>query len=430
MSHLSNFLSNPWMVFLTINLALVVVFTSVNIRNFRDLFTGISRRTWIILGGVFLVGFLLFNQFYFFGTHTDGYNFIESSKGILETGHYFYRCDAGTVGNCLSYSKHTSPPGATLLISLVFLAIGGVNSYYALALSGIMMSLSILLVFLVSYLAFEREKLSLYASLIYATIPILVLWASTGHMRTFGLFFVLLSLLSFLSGMRLDDNKMWLLTIFSTAFAVYTVRSFLILPPIYIIFFLWEKKSGILEELRSDRLNDYLTLTGIGTLIFLPILKWIIIYEPTLQYNSPKFSIDYIPTKAFGLLLMYFGELGYYLIETNYYIPIISFLAFGYFIYISRNRSREYFLFGLIFLSLFILISGYIIYGFYSMEQTFSISQMRVFIGKNFIRHAISLTPFYAIIAAFSLSKIEEALERINENLKYAVPLLLVLVIA
>lgn len=428
--HLSNFLSNPWMVFLTINLVLLLIFTFLNLDNFRKLFTDVSKRTWIVLGLVFLFGFALFNQFYFFGTHTDGYNFIEASKGILETGHYFYRCDAGAVGNCLSYSKHTSPPGASFLISLVFLAVGGINSYYALALSGILMSLSVVLVFLVSYLAFERERLALYASFIYSTIPVLVLWAGTGHMRPFGLFFVLLSLLSFLSAVRLDDKRMWLLTVFSTSFAVYILKAFLLLIPLYLLFFAWKKRGDLREHLMPDRLNEYSMTAGIATLMFLPILKWMLVYEPTMMWENPKFSLEYLVPQGLGLLLMYFGELTYPLLSTRYYIPIISLLAFGYFLYVSRKRNAEYFLIGGIFLSLFLVYSTYLIHGFHSMDQTYSLDPLRVFIPKDFIRHAIALTPFYAIMAAFSLSKIEEAIDKVVPRSRHLAPVVLVLLVA
>lgn len=425
MSYLANFLSNSWMVFLLLNFILLVIFLLFNLNNIKKQLSGISRETWVILIIIFLAGFALRNEFYFFGTHTDGYSFIEPSKTILETGNYFYRCDAGEIGNCLSYSKHTSPPGASFLISLVFLGLGSINSYYALALSGLLSSFSIILVFMVAYLAFKKEKLALYSALIYSFIPQAIIWSGTGHMRPYGLFFVLISLMSYLVALKSGGKKTWLFVIFSTSFAAYILKMFSILPLFYSVIYLAKKgKSKALKLIR--KINDYLPFLGVLFLMCLPLLKWYLVYEPTMVYPDPKFSLQYLVPRGLGILSLLFGKLNYSLGPFHtFYIPIISFFVFGYFLFFRKDRKTEYFLFGGLFSFLLFVYSIYHVHGFNSMNQHFSLQPFRIFIPKDFVRQVVSLQPFYAILAGFSFYKLEKSLEKWDNWIRYVMPLVL-----
>jgi len=180
-----------WLIF--------AVFITLIILNFRLLirqFRKIKKNTWFYLGIIFLTGFVLrlFVFPHFHIMYIDEPWYMEMAKNMNQgKGPVVCEYVDYEVQECFLPLK---PPGWPFLVSIVFLLLG-LNNYYALYLSSILGSLSVLLIFMLTYLIFKNKNAAIWSAFFLALTPLQVIWSNSAETNTASVFFVLLTMVLF-----------------------------------------------------------------------------------------------------------------------------------------------------------------------------------------------------------------------------------------
>ncbi|NQT30245.1 MAG: glycosyltransferase family 39 protein [Candidatus Saganbacteria bacterium] len=199
----------------------------------------ISNKTWIILGLILIVGFC---QFWFIAPDTHRVYFDEDiyaniAANIAADGRAL-KTNFGTPDQCYEGEYNKDPSGMPALISL-FYSFLPVSEYLASRITVILTLLTAFLVFLLAYLLFKNELLSLFASGIFVLLPENIIWAPTIAAEPYFVFFAALTLLGILIYGRTQNNFALLFSLLSLAYAA-QVRPeglLLLLPVEFFLFF-------------------------------------------------------------------------------------------------------------------------------------------------------------------------------------------------
>jgi hypothetical protein len=221
-----------------LNLFLVIALLAWSHSDIKKQFTSIKKSTWILLLIIFLFGTSLrlitpHHHMMF----VDEYYNMEAAKNILLNGRAEL-CEYPDYEQirCGPHLKLTGPP---LMFSLSFLLFG-INSYHAIYLCTVLGSISIILMFLLAYLLFNREDVALYSSLLLATYPAYIMWSGSASTNVPGIFFFLLTLFSFFLFFRTGKDRLYLLAVLTLAFALQTRLEFMLLlllvPMMHLLF--------------------------------------------------------------------------------------------------------------------------------------------------------------------------------------------------
>jgi len=296
---------------------LLIMFIFLNIKTIVKQFNGIKRKIWIILFGIFLFGFIL-RVFVFPHVHLmyiDEPQYLEIAKNINQKqepvicqykDYDFEDCNVAP-----------KAPGWPFLISILLL-IFGLNNYYALYFSSILGSISTILIFLFTYLIFKNQKIALGSSFFLALTPLYILWSNSAETNNPSLFFVLLTMISFLIYIKSREKSIFILTSLILIFTILVRFENIILV---VIFFLAYVKFSKLPRSSFFRLiNLYYPSIVIIMLIamisiesffigfFKPIFSRFIIDFYYLNFShflkSISFNFIYLPTAALSLFFI------------------------------------------------------------------------------------------------------------------------------
>ena len=165
------------------NLVLYVGLMILCARGWWELLRSISRKTWICVGIIAVVGFL---TVYFVAPRTHRIYYDEdiygdialcishtgaarmSNVGLWQDGTFF-----------LEASEYNKQPNAfPYFLSLIYRVVGPSEALSHLA-NNLTLVASIIVVFLIARILFEKENLALYAALIYTAIPNNHRWGNT-----------------------------------------------------------------------------------------------------------------------------------------------------------------------------------------------------------------------------------------------------------
>ena len=241
---------NHFIVLLTgLNLSLIIIFLALNYPDIRKQFSRIKKTTWFILLIILLFGTSLraitpHHHMMFI----DEYWTMEASRNIVligspDTCEYVYYEQI----SCTPYMKLMGTP---LLFSISFLLFG-INNYHAIYMSVILGSLSIILMFMLSYFLIRREDAALYSSLIFATYPLYIMWSGSASTNIPGIFFFLLTLVSFTLYFRIGTYKAYFLFIMTLSYAIQTKIELAVLFAIILfMYMLFDKK--IQKKIRNS----------------------------------------------------------------------------------------------------------------------------------------------------------------------------------
>ncbi len=242
-------------IFITINFLTFLFLVIANFREIAKRFKKVKKKTWFLLLLIFLLGTTV-RVFYIQHIHliSDEYGYMQIGKNLL-LDKKIQVCDS-----YVDYEKKFCPPhelggwvqpiGWPLLLSVSFL-IFGLNSPNAINTNAILGSLSILLVFLITYLLFRREKVGLYSALLFSLMSLHLKWSGTAQPNVTSLFFILLTILLFLIYFENQKFKMLLLAILSLA---YTIQ---IRPENAILLFLIGIMFPIFDPKWKTKLRDF-----------------------------------------------------------------------------------------------------------------------------------------------------------------------------
>lgn len=129
--------------------------------------------------------------------------------------------------------------GWPFLISLVF-KLTGVNIRAAFFLSALLSTLTVFLVFWAGTLVFKREEAGLWSALIFSLYPVILRLSTSSAMGTSSMFFIFLTLISFIIYFRQRSNPLLYLSFSLLGYAINIRQEALltILPLLLIFFFM------------------------------------------------------------------------------------------------------------------------------------------------------------------------------------------------
>lgn len=395
------FISNMFII-MTIIFSALLILLILNYKEITKPFRKINKKTWLALLVIFIIGFALRNDSYFYGFGFDGMHYQETANFFFKTGLYVKGCTIGNVYDCKFYHQALFPAGFPYLIVLLYY-IFGQNSLWAMMLSAFTGSLTIILVYLVTYSLFKKEEIGLYTSLVFALIPLEIMINGSAAVRPFSSFFIALTILFFLLALERNKVKLWSLFAITFSYCIYVRQeNSILLIPMLLLFLTKNrltKKSFEIEKI-SGFVKKYWLPIAIFIISQIPVQHWILFGAVDWNVNNPMFSLHYFSFTAPVIFTLLFTD--YSWIEV-FFNPMISVLLFAgiYFVFKGKEKINISFLW-LWFLSFFFLVASY--FQCQGYPQNFCIF--------NTVRYTTTLSLSYSIISGFVLF-------RINEKLKF-----------
>lgn len=389
---------SPLFYFMLCHFILMVVLFILNFKYLLKEFKKINKKILIILFLIFLLGFYLRNSEYWLGPFIDGYVYQESAHMWLLHGKFVKSCALGNQIDCNLFEQVLFLPGFPFIIALVFLLFG-INSIAASVVSAVLSSLTIILVFFISYLLFKKAEAGLWAALVYALIPINILYSQTGLSRPAGLFFLGSTIVFYLLSLKNNKIITWMSFVVFLSFTIYIRQEVYILIPFFLIFFLiyrWEKikliSKNIFLKFNFLFFKDFFFLGLFFVLLQLPALNW-------LLFNNPLNSVPgggFLGLQAVGIvlqgkaLLLQLLNITSFSYHIHHYFFSFSLVFFSSFFILFFYYKKEYFFIWILFLLILFINSLFT-------------SGVPGGLTSDYFRRSLMLNLPYAIITGFGL---------------------------
>ncbi|MEM5806799.1 MAG: glycosyltransferase family 39 protein [Candidatus Aenigmatarchaeota archaeon] len=422
------------------------IFIFLLITKFRDIFHTFSEvklQTHFILLLIFLLGFWFRNSEYSYGASFDGYFYVDTARTLYEKNLYAKGCAIGNLEFCRLYHQHLFPPAYPYLIYLLFVFFGE-HDLFAMYISGILGSLTILLVFSITYLLFKDEEISLMAALIFAFVPLDIMISQTSAVRASTLFFISLTILFYLITLQNFSFHMFSLLAITFSLTIYMRQeNSILLVPMIIGLFLFTNHKNLINQMKY--LKFLKKEVVIPILLFLltqiPVQHWILFNPFGFGAFRSLFSLQSLQIRLPYVINDFFMPQRW--IQVYLFQPVISFLFIMsipliFYCYIKKDKIIwkgglflliVFCLYFLLNLSYFLLggrISGDYIRQIHAIVLPYSILSalsllfpLKKFINKKFISFVIfialtiSMLPFIKInFSIFKDGRIEEEFTR------------------
>ena len=302
-------------LFLELCFLLLIAALGMNLGVMRKIFSGIPRRTWLLLGAITAGGLIITSfvaprdhRIYYdediyqsigqniaclksVGAHSgEGYGTSMKNvwmrligraamcnEGRNEYGEFF--CDR------LEYNKE--PNGWPYVLSIVF-RLFGVHESTAFGTTNVLYALAIITTFAIGYLLFRCPYRGLFAALILALTPEYIMWSNTTAVEPSAAFFPALALLCALMYIRTRESTSLFLLAVVAAFAVqFRPESIMCLSVIGLAVLFWargELKRGVF----------YLAVSLAFILIIPHLVHLYAVRDMGWGSSGPKFSPDFL----------------------------------------------------------------------------------------------------------------------------------------
>jgi hypothetical protein len=357
-----------------LNFCLLFLLVFINHKSILKFLRQIDKKTWIILGIIFL-GALLVRIFlppHHHFMYIDEAWYMEAGKNMLETS---------TIG---SYQKAIGWP----FILRILFGIFGLTNWVALYASTMLGALSVFPMFLVSFALTKKKELSLAATLLFSLFPISILWSGSAETNVPSMFFLLLAVFFCLLYYEQKERGLLLLASAGVAFASLFRPEFYLLFILFLIgYFLNINKEKKIKEIVLD-----LSVFGLIALLTLPNLIHVMAYyasynviesdsfgtatgsnwsllnliNNTLTYGYEMFVSAYqpvilLPFLLIGLAYMFLKHRKELLILLSAFLLLWLFYFTSWFQTIG-GRERSY-------ISFYWIISIFVVYGTYWLSK-------------------------------------------------------------
>ena len=414
---------NSWMFyFMTAHIVSLFILLCMNLKLLFTQIKTIKKRTWLILIIIFVYGFCLRNAEYWRGPFSDGYMLEDSAQAWIYTGHPNITCMAGKQSDCILYSNAPSPTGFPYLIALAHL-IFGINTLHPSIISAVLSSLTIIIVFLISYLLFHKESAGLFATVVFTLIPLNIIQSQTGLPRPTGLFFSGLTILFYLLALRNNRIISWMLSILCLSYAIYVRQESYMLFPFLLLFifvFKYNELRQIIKdfvasknkELFSNYRKDLLLLFYLFVLFQIPALHWLIFRNPFAAFSKGGlYGCDGIWGLTFNglliqgsaLLLQLFNNSPLYPNIGIFHYNLLSSIFFAFaiiWIFASRNKN------GFFITSIF--VAYFLVYSLMFDGNTWGTGILMC----DYMRRSVMLHIPYAVISGYGVFLVYQLLEK------------------
>ena len=249
-----------WLLLL---ISLVILnFIIFNLKNIFLLFSKIKRKTWILLLLIFVIGFVLrfFVVTHMHNLYYDEEAYLDIAKHISSKWNNCL-CLYNVDGDC-KFCGFSFKSIGYLFILGIFFKLFGVSSLVAFYVSSLFGSLTIMIIFLFSYLLFKKEKIALLSSLVLALFPLHIRWSGSAAAEIVSLFFIITTFLFLFIYFEFRKFKYLILAVLVLIFSMTVKEENLLLLPFFFLFF-------IVKRFSKKRL--YIAI-GIILILFIPFV--------------------------------------------------------------------------------------------------------------------------------------------------------------
>lgn len=278
-------------------------------------------------------------------------------------------CDYGNKLECFKCELMKWPVAHPFLLSIPFLLFGSsdlVATYLMIFLS----SLSVVFVFLSSYLLFEDKRIAIFSSLVLALLPVHILWSTTSSADvTFSFFTSLILFFSILSA-KSNDLRIHAISLLALALAVQAKTEGIILIVLYFLTQILLNK----DYSKLIKKNSYILVIITSLLLMSVYLAHIFYANRTDTWGSSgeKFSIEHLRSNLAGNLNYWLEtsaitDKGAYDGKQLYHPAILTLVACIGFISLLKRNSKKFLVllswFGILFLVYASFYAGNVYYG-------------------------------------------------------------------
>lgn len=375
------------LIFAFINFILILAFLFANFKEIKFNFKNINKKTWFFLFLIILFGFVLRISFPYC------IDFNGNSTYVLQGDELTYMNQAKNILNKGASRLYTSDnkPYTYVQIGYPFLIaisykIFGLKKLGPANVSLFFSVLSILLIFLVSYLIFKSKRISLFSSFIFSFLPLNIFYSTSMLSESSSVFFILLALLSFLVYIKNKKTKTLALSILAFAFSLCIRKENLVLIIPILILLLINK---IKIKSKKFIFPFFLLVLIIPNILTIYSIPWL---YSLLGFEGIQFDISNI---------IYNIKYAFLLIAGLHPIIFSFFLCFG--IYSLRKNKNMFFL--LTWLLIFLII-----YILYSVPKSSIYSQY----PAVWTRFLIQCYPAFCIIAGYGIYNFIKTIKNIT----------------
>jgi 4-amino-4-deoxy-L-arabinose transferase-like glycosyltransferase len=205
-------------------------------KDIKKILKNINKKTWIILGIVFILALSLriFIPAHYHSHYGDESFYMKVAKDISQNKN-------------IEYNEKSI--GWPMIMSLIFSVIGN-NNYHAIYTNIFIGSLSCVVLFFLVLKLFNNKKIALVSSILLSINQLHILWSTKAENIISSLFFILVFTLLLISYFK--DKKLYLLNlaiISATISLLFRRENYLLIPVIFLIVFI------IYEDTKKDFLK-------------------------------------------------------------------------------------------------------------------------------------------------------------------------------
>ena len=207
-------------VFLGVNFILIVASFLSSLKDIKKVLKNVKKISWIILIIIFAIGFIL-RMFVAPHTHRVFFDediYLDIGKQILTEGKGCL-CNYGDSKECYDCILMKWPNGYPFTAAVAFMFFG-ISESVAFNLEVLLGSISVLLVFGIGYLLSGKEEIGLFSALLFALIPVHIMWSGTTASEPVFMFYTILSIFAFLVSFREFNFKTSLFAMSALSFAL------------------------------------------------------------------------------------------------------------------------------------------------------------------------------------------------------------------
>jgi len=277
---------------LVLDFLLILAFGFLSFKDIKKQFNNINRNAWILLTLVMLLGLglrmVLVPQTHRIYFDEDIYEDIGNS---IATEGRTILCNYGTPEKCEEGILNKEPTGYPVLLAIVYF-IFGTSETVTFALSMVVAVLSIFLVFLLTYLLFENERVALYASLLFALFPSHMVWSASVGVELYSIFFILLTLVLFMVYLKTENLRILMFSVTLLVFAVQVRHENGLFIPLFGVMFLLFGKNQLRNLANYKFWIPWLVLL----LLLAPHLSHMLYANKTDTWGAPegkRFGLEY-----------------------------------------------------------------------------------------------------------------------------------------
>ena len=351
--------------FIKVLFFLLIVLLICNRKVIWNSFKEINKKTWLLLFLIILMALLL-RFFWVPHGHTvfyDSYHVAASALTIQEDGIYAF-CMFMSEEYCHEHSHPVWPPAFSVLVSIVFDVLGSPDfpELIAFRVNALLGTVSVFLVFLLSYLWTKKEDIALISAFSFSMLPLFLRFSGGASLEIFSVFFVILTLIFFEIFIKERGKGMFWLFLTSLLCTVYIRAENIFLVPIFLLFFvlIGDIKRFLEKKNRAFFIISFLCfiLFLIPAIFFIYLVKNMLApqgWNPTIMetagyfLENSKVNFYFFLQSSFNpFLLVFLGIMGViftFLKERRAFLSF-AFFFFFYFVFYSSYEAGGFGRFG------------------------------------------------------------------------------------